>query len=174
MALYNHDGWYAVNAAFAQPPTTTEQIMHPDKYIAGEGAQTVDLADQSATLGAGWQSIWDAPLGEFYLNEYLATELTANQANAAAAGWGGDHLRIYRDASGQLAYTLRLVWDTPADQTEFGDLYTQFGDKLFGGKADNSCWHDAAHALCHVTGSDGLDRIASAPTLTQAQALNGA
>jgi hypothetical protein len=173
VAVFSHGGWDAVNAAFANPPTTSEQIMHPDKYIAGEGAQTVAAPDASAKLGPGWQPVWDSTLGEFYLSEYLATELTGNHAATAAAGWGGDHLRIYRDADGKLAFALHLAWDTPADQQEFAEQYAQFGDKMFGGMADGSCWHNADHALCHVTASDGTDLITSAPTLELAQTVGG-
>ncbi len=43
VAVYKSGGWDAVNAAYANPPTTSEQILHPDKYIAGEGAQDVAL-----------------------------------------------------------------------------------------------------------------------------------
>jgi hypothetical protein len=35
-ALVADGGWEAVNEAYSRPPTTTEQILHPDKYLAGE------------------------------------------------------------------------------------------------------------------------------------------
>jgi len=53
LALNKSGGYDAINAAFKNPPSTSEQILHPEKYLAGEGAQTVALADESAALGAG-------------------------------------------------------------------------------------------------------------------------
>ncbi len=171
-ALYKHGGWDAVNAAFRNPPTTSEQIMHPDKYIAGEGAQTVTLSDQTAALGSDWGQEWDIPLGEFYLQEYLATEIPQDAATKAAAGWGGDHFRVYYDKTdNQVASALKLSWDTGTDHTEFDTAFAHYGLKRFGKAVDaDSCWSDASSAICLVPmGSEDL--IVSAPTLAQAKAL---
>ena len=131
VAVYKSGGWDAINAAYSNPPTTSEQILHPDKYIAGEGAQDVALADASAALGDGWVNQWDTNAGEFYLREQLKTELPKNQARDAAAGWGGDHFRIYVDGSGDLASALALAWDTPADQAEYEDCLPRLRDRAF-------------------------------------------
>lgn len=170
VALYKAGGWDTVNGAFANPPTTTEQIYHPEKYLAGEGAQMVALDDAGAALGDGWTTPWDTTLGEFYLRAHLAAQLDRSDAARAADGWGGDHFRVYHDdASGQIAWALRLAWDTPADHDEFADLYAEYGDTRFGASADaDGCWQDAGAALC-FDGSESL--IVSAPTLEQARAL---
>ncbi len=173
VAVFKSGGWEAVNAAYSHPPTTSEQILHPDKYIAGEGAHDVALDDASAALGDGWVDQWDTTAGEFYLREQLKTELPTNQARDAAAGWGGDHFRIYVDASGDLAYALALAWDTPADQAEYEDAYRAYATARFGVEADaNGCWQTDASTTCLVSG-DGT-QIVSAPTLELAQALLGA
>ncbi len=172
VAVFKSGGWDAVNAAYANPPTTSEQILHPDKYLAGEGAQDVALDDASAALGDGWVDQWDTTAGEFYLREQLKTELPGDQANQAAAGWGGDHFRIYVDASGDLASALALKWDTPADQAEYEDAYRAYATARFGVAADaNGCWQTDASTTCLVSG-DGT-RIVSAPTVELAQALLG-
>ncbi len=172
VALYQSGGWDAIDAAYSHPPTTSEQILHPDKYIAGEGAQDVALDDASAALGDGWVDQWDTTAGEFYLREQLKTELSSDEANGAAAGWGGDHFRIYVDGSGDLAYALALAWDTPADQAEYEDAYRAYATARFGVEADaDGCWQTDASTTCLVSG-DGT-RIVSAPTLELAQALLG-
>src|SRR5215212_1396537 len=33
--LYQDGGWRAVNAAFKNPPRSTEQVLHPERYISG-------------------------------------------------------------------------------------------------------------------------------------------
>ncbi|MBZ0277580.1 MAG: hypothetical protein K8I60_15650, partial [Anaerolineae bacterium] len=83
-------GWARVNDAFTNPPVSTEQIIHPAKYLAGEMPQEVTLPDSTGLLGDGWERILDRPLGEFYLRSYLRTQLTSSQAHKAASGWGGD------------------------------------------------------------------------------------
>jgi hypothetical protein len=169
----NND-WDTVNAAFDNPPTTSEQILHPEKYVAGEAGVDVTLPDASAALGDGWTQEWDTVLGEWYLREHLATQLPRNDANAAAAGWGGDRLHIYAQAeTGALAWVTRLVWDTPEDQAEFEAAYTTFGDEAYGAAAENGCWSDADSVLC-IQPDGGATVIAQGPTLTEAQALLGA
>ena len=34
--LWASGGWDAVNAAYDQPPASTEQVLHPEKYVSGE------------------------------------------------------------------------------------------------------------------------------------------
>ena len=57
VSLYQADGWTTVDAAYANPPSSTEQILHPDKFEAGEAPVPVAVPDVSAQLGDGWSEI---------------------------------------------------------------------------------------------------------------------
>ena len=172
LALNKSGGWDAINAAFRNPPTTSEQILHPEKYIAGEGAQTVTLADNSSALGNGWKSVWDSSVGEYYLRQSLAVELSASDAAKAAAGWGGDHLRVYRNGD-QMASVLKIAWDTPDDERDFEYYYNQYANKHFSGNIDPfGCRQNSDGAVCVLVG-DTATWVASAPTLAQANAVAG-
>ncbi len=109
MALQQHGGMSAVNAAFAHPPTTSTQIMHPQQYLDGWQPAAVRLTDDAATLGSGWTQVWDNTLGEWYLGQFLLTQLDAGTALKAAAGWNGDRFHIYADGAGQEAWVIRLA-----------------------------------------------------------------
>ncbi|HLV37527.1 MAG TPA: hypothetical protein VKY59_20585 [Spirillospora sp.] len=165
-------GWEAVNAAF-QPenwPQSTEQILHPEKYLNGEAPLPVTLHD--VTLEPAWEIVWDTTFGEFYLREYLKTQLSNRAAALAAAGWGGDHYRIYRHTeTGELAWVMRIEWDTARDAAEFADAYSDFLARRFAdGVEQESCWSTAAESLC-FTGDTVSHLIAYAPTLALAQQL---
>ena len=115
-------GWAAVNAAFAKPPASTEQILHPDKYAASEGPLPADLpADLLTRLGAGWKVALQDVFGEFQLALWLRQNraLSAADANAAAAGWGGDRVALVEGPNGTWGVILRTVWDTDADAAAF-------------------------------------------------------
>ena len=45
------------DSIFDDPPASTEQILHPDKYLAHEAPRKVDLPDLRPALGPGWQQI---------------------------------------------------------------------------------------------------------------------
>ena len=88
--LYRENGFAAIDAAWADPPRSTEQILHPDRYRAGDAPQVVTLPPLDDTLGTGWMLLDGDILGEFYLRQYLAQQLPSATVNRAATGWGGD------------------------------------------------------------------------------------
>lgn len=169
-ALYADGGWDAVNAAYAALPQTTEQIIHPEKYLSGETALPVALDDGTALLGAGWTQTWDMTLGEFYLRAQIDAELTSSRARRAAAGWGGDRFHVYVNGD-QVASALRVAWDTPEDAAEFADIYAAYADERFGGAAVDGCWSNATTALCLAANADGSSLVVTAPTVELALRL---
>ena len=114
--------WSAVNAAFKNPPASTEQILHPDKYRAHEQPIATQLpADLAGRMGAGWSSALEDTFGEFQFQVWLAqnTAIDSATADAAAAGWGGDRIAVLDGPSGAWGVVLRTQWDSPKDAAEF-------------------------------------------------------
>lgn len=165
-------GWEAVNAAYAPDnlPQSSEQILHPAKYLSGEAPIAVTLSEPD--LDPVWETVWDTTFGEFYLREYLRTQIPRRQAVTAAAGWGGDHYQIYHHTeTGQLAWLLRIEWDTARDAAEFTNAYVDFlAARFVDVVADDSCWSTETEALC-FSDSEASHTLAYAPTLDIAQAL---
>ncbi len=126
-------GWKAVDAAFANPPASTEQVMHPEKYASGEGPIAVTLPKDLATqLGTGWTTGLEDSFGEFQMGVWLKqnTSISAADAKAAAAGWGGDRVAVVNGPDGAWGVVLRTAWDTPTDATEFETAATPIVDGL--------------------------------------------
>jgi hypothetical protein len=132
-ALYSDGGWQAVDAAYANPPLSAEQILHPERY-PDDVPQIVTLPPLTDTLGSGWRLVDEDVMGEFGLQLYLDVHVSASDAETAAAGWGGDRYAVYwREDESAFLLALRLTWDTPADASEFSDTYVQFAEERFGG-----------------------------------------
>ena len=121
----NLGGWDAIDMAFSNPPGSTEQILHPEKYIAGDEPIAVDLPDLLPTLGEEWELVVRDTLGEFYLRSYLEMGTPREQALAAAEGWGGDSYALFHGPEGGVFLVLSHEWDTEEDATEY---YEAFGD----------------------------------------------
>jgi hypothetical protein len=122
--LYAAGGWDAVNAAYDQPPASTEQVLHPEKYLADEVPAEVAEPDPSAQLGSGWREVEATTLGEAMTAiwlEGLGTDRA--EADAAANGWGGDRLSVVRGPDGGWALAWQLTWDAPAQAAEFAESY---------------------------------------------------
>ena len=145
-ALYDKGGWAAIDAAYANPPRSTEHILHPDRYLAGDAPQIVAMPPLTDTLGAGWRQVEANVLGEYFIGYYLGQQLSSREAGDAAEGWGGDRYAVhYRESDGALMMALHVAWDTPADAEEFVDAYVTYADGRFDHAADVTegalmCW----------------------------------
>lgn len=176
-ALYADGGTAAIDNAFLNPPQSTEQILHPERYLRGENPQTVTVDESADALGDGWSLLTGDTLGEFYLREYLETQIGSRDAASAAGGWGGDQYALfYNEGSGQRAWTLRLAWDSAGERAEFasafeGFIQARYGDDLQTAIFDAAqCWLDAQDAICMaMLGDDVL--ITQAPDVEQSMAL---
>jgi hypothetical protein len=151
--------WAAVNKVYDNLPVSTEQILHPEKYLAGEKPVVMVVPDLQPVLGDGWALIGSDSLGEFmthlllsYGADYLAEILDAT-AITASAGWGGDHYVVYASTSGdQMVLAAEWNWDTNNDQTEFLAAMRDYLNARFRGEKPNpptaDCWAMNSQTTC--------------------------
>jgi len=153
-SLYASGGWAAVNAAFSNPPRSTEQILHPYRYRQSDAPQLVSLPPLTDTLGIGWQLVDEDVIGEFYTQLHLAQHLSQAAAINAAKGWGGDRYATYYNANQEtIALAWHSVWDNEAEANEFVDAYDLYLSTLFNHSADTtqdnqSCWQKSQDYRC--------------------------
>lgn len=112
-------GWLAVDSVYGKPPLSTEQVMHPEKYLSGEAPVLVDLSDMGVSIGPGWSLSFENNLGEFGLVELLSVDISSSRARRAAAGWGGDAIEYYEGPEGTSLMVVASVWDSQQEATEF-------------------------------------------------------
>jgi len=117
-------GWKLVDFALeSQPPASTEQIIHPDKYLAFEEPRPVRVGDPG--LGSGWTRTASGSLGELDTRELLRLGGDDVPADAAAAGWGGGRYELWKDGDAAVV-VLRWTWDTARDAREFNAALRQY------------------------------------------------
>lgn len=141
--VVNASGWDAINEAYnGNLPLSTEHILHPERYLAGEMPIDVTVPDFAEQIGDNWRLVQDTQVGEFYLREHLGTQLSTRQSRDMADGWGGDKMKLYvDDATGVMMWVIYQVWDTAEDATEFAEGYVEFLDARFGtSSVDGTCW----------------------------------
>ncbi len=97
----------------AAMPTSTEQIMHPDRYQRGDDPVPIRFNDDTAGV------IFDDTFGAFDVVLLQASlHHSDSVATDSATGWGGDRLRIYRTPAGP-ALAWISVWDDDASARRF-------------------------------------------------------
>jgi hypothetical protein len=143
-SLYNSGKWDAVNAAYANPPVSTEQILHPEKYPDDVPAK-VTVADVTAALGPGWSEYDRNAMGEWYTYLILSSgqeakfRLADEDAKQASAGWGGDtYLFLLKENSTDTAFVWLSTWDSQKDSNEFFAASRDYGNARWGSAAKSS------------------------------------
>lgn len=129
-------GWAAVDALYADLPESTEQILHPAKYQAGEAPIAVALPAVATSLGTGWTEAIQDTFGEFQMRTWLREAGVRNaDATAAAAGWGGDRLAVLNGPADTWAVIMKTEWDTVGDAAEFEAAATTAAEAAGGSAA---------------------------------------
>ncbi len=108
-AIWQRGGAEAVQRAWARPPESTEQVLHPEKYFARESPRPVEVsyAPRGGRL-----------LNEGVLGELFARTLLGEGEERSAEGWGGDSFRVW-DVGGRTLLVWQSVWDRPEDARAF-------------------------------------------------------
>ena len=108
--------WKAVNAAWDRPPTTTEQILHVEKWESNEAPLTVP-APTATALGEGWKKDDEDTFGELGFALSFAEWMDVEEARKAAAGWGGDRTTVFSKGD-QIAYAVHSRYDAGAPKAD--------------------------------------------------------
>lgn len=149
--------------ALAELPASTEQILHPERYAAGDQPMPLRFAEPSAGV------LYEDTMGELEI-QFLSTVLRGGGEvlTAAPAGWGGDRFRVYRTAAGP-ALVWFIRWDDEASLVRFRGTS---GTRLLGQKrtgyrtAMEQVGGAAGPTLRIAIAPEGWERWASLPPLS--------
>ncbi|MCA9595260.1 MAG: hypothetical protein KC776_18205 [Myxococcales bacterium] len=108
-------GWAEVDRIWQSPPTTTEQLLHPKKYLAHEAG--VDVKVPPAPAGGPKQVIYRDIQGEESVRLLFEEWMPRRTAETAATGWGGDRVAVFREG-GNVAMAWHLRYDDEASAKE--------------------------------------------------------
>lgn len=133
-SLVQQGGWSKVNEAYKSLPESTEEILHPEKYLRRDDPPAeVELSRWKKT---GWTLLATNVLGEFQGKVLLEQFLPTEDLSRTMAGWRGDRYLIYQKGK-EMMILWYTEWDTPGDAREFYDGY----GKVMGAKF--SGWQEA-------------------------------
>jgi hypothetical protein len=116
--LHGDGGWGRVDRAHVDPPASTEQVLHPARFVRRDAPQHPRFGGLLEALGGGWEVTTEDTLGELELRVYLGQATGEAQAARAAQGWDGDRVYVLRRAERDTAVAWVSVWDSEADARE--------------------------------------------------------
>ncbi|USZ67064.1 Hvo_1808 family surface protein [Halorussus salilacus] len=154
----NVGGWDAVDALYEDPPESTEQVIHPEKYgtdsptnVSLDDAATDEWTRVNPRDRPGYAELGESALMSMFVYPYYDSQgrteivptvdwLNFNETGEVgdfdplsyqsnySTGWDGDRLHAYRNDDDELGYVWRLAWDSPQDARQFVEGYRQVLD----------------------------------------------
>jgi len=157
-ALANDGGWKAVDEAYRNPPVSTEQVIHPEKYRAKlDLPMEIDLGELKPS--APWKELGRNVMGELQISVMLG-----RQGSKAAAGWDGDKYAVFEGSGGKLGLVWLSTWDSSDEAREFTEAYVRYQTKRMGKdgfqpeQIPDSLWR-CQNEVCQVVDRRGADVV---------------
>lgn len=123
--LKAHNGWQDLHLIFEHPPVSTQQIMHPEKYLADVQPVAIKLPDWKAAAPADWKLLEENVMGEFGVEELLKQFLGEDAAKLTSPGWTGDRYAVFEDSKDKtLPIVFVLDMDSEEDAARFFGQYS--------------------------------------------------
>ena len=119
-----------MNAAYGRPPTSTEQVIHPEAYAAGQSSAAPSIPDLAAVTGC--TRVRAGTLGEFEMRALLEQHGDTGSASAAS-GWNGDAYMLVR-CGGALALADRWRVDPGTDAGQLAEALGRWAASWSGGQ----------------------------------------
>jgi hypothetical protein len=123
-------GQALLDKAFStDPPRSTEQILHPEKWHTKRDDPVAIAWPDLAKPLPGWSKVSEGQLGELSIRTLLRDIVKAEEGRvaSAAAGWGGDRFAVYEKEGCRLLVWIS-EWDTEADARELQSALRGLGD----------------------------------------------
>lgn len=119
-ALFQDSDWEKINRAYTTPPRSTEQVLHPERYLNGPDDPTnVVVPRLDAALDEDWTMSLEDTVGEFIIGLYLNQTLPEERAWQGAEGWDGDKFIVWENEDGRRVLVWRTIWDDTTEAAEF-------------------------------------------------------
>jgi hypothetical protein len=130
--LLKSGGWSGLPAVFANPPVSTQQIMHPALYHSGKVPAQVKLPDVDKLLGPEWTKLEENVMGEFGWKEVFKQYLGDDRAKILAAAWEGDRYAVFEQKqTKRLVLVTRVRFNTDAQAARYFGQYSEALEKKY-------------------------------------------
>ena len=136
-SIFTSGGITVLNRAYQDPPTSTEQILHPSKYLNRRDDPTaVEMPNLAAAMGSGWKAIEGGGVGEFDVQLLVDQFLSGGDARDAAAGWDGGRYAATQSSAGTVV-AVQTVWDSESEARQATSILGRWLPSRFQGRGND-------------------------------------
>lgn len=127
VAEVHRGGWPAVEKLYADPPASSEMILHPEKWRNNEVPFRIEFGDLEAEPELeGWNVLEENTLGEVQLGIVFSQYDFPDIGKIAAYGWDGDRYAVLRHPeTSEKVLLLHTAWDSEGEAEEFARAWKE-------------------------------------------------
>lgn len=114
-AIVDNGSVQSIGDAFAEPPTTSEEVMTPEKYLKSEGSVEVPKPK------ADGEVVESGVFGQLGFTTLLTNGLRLNDPAPGTEGWAGDSFVTWQDDSDRACVRIDSKLDSADDAKELKD-----------------------------------------------------
>ncbi|HEX2054707.1 MAG TPA: hypothetical protein VHJ78_13415 [Actinomycetota bacterium] len=126
------EGADRLDQAFSSPPTSSEQVLDPARYLSGDAPRVV------TTPRAEGAAIDDGEIGPLLLRLLLDSRLDPAVAEEAATGWDGDRYVTWRSPDGRTCLRAQFAVDAPEDASQLQSALAQWVSRVTDREVDSA------------------------------------
>jgi len=133
------NGWAKVAELYRIPPASSEQILHPAKWLQHENPARIQWQDfRKSKLFTGWTLLEKNTVGEFQWRIIFSEFKMQEDGLQAATGWNGDRFAVLQNKHNpeDLLLLLYTTWDSEEDAQEFTQAYNQLLNVKYPGHGE--------------------------------------
>jgi len=116
------EGWEGINNLFTNPPLSTEQILHPEKYLKVLDAPLpIKKPNLKFLTKSNLRLVFENTFGELGTRLFLSQFISEKRALVASEGWGNDRFWVWESEGNKSEYSTVWItlWDSQLDAKEF-------------------------------------------------------
>ncbi len=132
-------GWEAIDAIYSDLPSSSEQIIHPEKYfVERDYPMAITIPDITNVLTTSrWTLLLDNVMGELNIAILKKQFFPTFSSKRMSEGWDGDKFVLWEDQTTQHSLLVWFsTWDSEKDSREFFNAYQKLIAKKYNGASD--------------------------------------
>lgn len=117
-------GWQKVSELYKNPPVSSEQILHPEKWLTNEFPFKFEWPSFAQKLFSDWKLLESNTVGEIQWRIIFSEHGMSEDGLTAAEGWNGDSFAVFEHKkNSELLLLICSSWDTEKEAKEFKAAY---------------------------------------------------
>ncbi|HWX40577.1 MAG TPA: hypothetical protein VN345_05450 [Blastocatellia bacterium] len=130
--VLKNKSWQTLDLCYDKLPASSQQIMHPAKFLDRDDPVKIKIGDLQPALGQDWKRADEDVNGEFGYMVLLSEFIGKRKASAAAEGWSGDRYVLYENKrTGDVILAQYTTWHSASDAKRFFDAYLERTEKRY-------------------------------------------